>query len=200
MALRIVLGDAYKIALLGMEDMLKTIRDFEVVGFFTESKELLECLKKNKVDVAVINLMLKSNHDLGIIGEMKEIQPELRVIAMVNTQEPLVIKRTIELGASAIIGKDTSYSDLVSTITSVAKGNVIYPDVVMEDVDNAILSDMERQVLELIANERTNDEIAKQLYLSRRTVETYVSNICEKLGSINRVGAVRRAMEIGILN
>jgi two-component system vancomycin resistance associated response regulator VraR len=69
----------------------------------------------------------------------------------------------------------------------------------MDDVDSAILSEMERQVLELIANERTNDEIAKQLYLSRRTVETYVSNICEKLGSINRVGAVRRAMEIGIL-
>jgi two-component system vancomycin resistance associated response regulator VraR len=199
MALRIILGDAYKIALLGMEDMLKTIRDFEVVGFFSEKKELIECLKKNKADVVVVNLMLKSNQDLGIIGEMKEIQPDVKVIAMVNTQETLVIKRAIELGASAVIGKDTSYSDLVSTITSVAKGNVIYPDVVMADVDNAILSDMERQVLELIANERTNDEIAKQLYLSRRTVETYVSNICEKLGSINRVGAVRRAMEIGIL-
>jgi two-component system vancomycin resistance associated response regulator VraR len=199
MALRIILGDAYKIALLGMEDMLKTIRDFEVVGFFAEKKELLECLRKNKVDVAVINLMLKSNQDLGVIGEMKAIQADLRVIAMVNTQESLVIKRAIELGASAVIGKDTSYSDLVSTITSVAKGNVIYPDVVMDDIDSAILSEMERQVLELIANERTNDEIAKQLYLSRRTVETYVSNICEKLGSINRVGAVRRAMEIGIL-
>jgi two-component system vancomycin resistance associated response regulator VraR len=199
MALRIILGDAYKIALLGMEDMLKSIHDFEVVGFFTEKKELLECLKKNKVDIAVVNLMLKSNQDLGIIGEMKAIQVDLKVIAMVNTQETLVIRRAVELGASAVIGKDTSYSDLVSTITSVAKGNVIYPDVIMDDVDSAILSEMERQVLELIANERTNDEIAKQLYLSRRTVETYVSNICEKLGSINRVGAVRRAMEIGIL-
>jgi two-component system vancomycin resistance associated response regulator VraR len=54
-------------------------------------------------------------------------------------------------------------------------------------------------VLECIADELTNEEIAKRLFISRRTVESYVSNICEKLGSINRVGAVCKAMKLGIL-
>jgi two-component system vancomycin resistance associated response regulator VraR len=64
---------------------------------------------------------------------------------------------------------------------------------------SSILSDMEQKVLECIADEFTNEEIAKRLFISRRTVESYVSNICEKLGSINRVGAVCKAMKLGIL-
>jgi two-component system vancomycin resistance associated response regulator VraR len=199
MALRIVLADPYKIALLGMEDMLSTIHDFEVVGFYTDRKDLLECLSKNKVDIVVINLMLKNSSNLQVIEAMREIQSELKIIVLVDVQDELVIKRVIEMGVNAVLGKDTSYSELVSTIISVSKGNVTFPDIAMNEVKSSILSEMEQKVLELIADECTNDEIAKKLYISRRTVETYVSNICEKLGTINRVGAVRKAMELGIL-
>jgi two-component system vancomycin resistance associated response regulator VraR len=130
---------------------------------------------------------------------MREIQSELKIIVLVDVQDELVIKRVIEMGVNAVLGKDTSYSELVSTIISVSKGNVTFPDIAMNEVKSSILSEMEQKVLELIADECTNDEIAKKLYISRRTVETYVSNICEKLGTINRVGAVRKAMELGIL-
>jgi two-component system vancomycin resistance associated response regulator VraR len=199
MALRIVLADAYKIALLGMEDMLRGIRDFEVVGFYTERKELLDCLRENQVDIVVINLLLKNKQNLEVVEAMKEIQKDVKIVAMLDTLDDLVVKRAMELGINAILGKDTSYSELASAIMSVAKGNDIFPAVAMDNVKASILSEMEQKVLELIADERTNDEIAKELFISRRTVETYVSNICEKLGTINRVGAVRKAMELGIL-
>jgi two-component system vancomycin resistance associated response regulator VraR len=199
MALRIVLADAYKIALLGMEDMLRGIRDFEVVGFYTERKELLDCLRENQVDIVVINLLLKNKQNLEVVEAMKEIQKDVKIVAMLDTLDDLVVKRAMELGVNAILGKDTSYSELASAIMSVAKGNDIFPAVAMDNVKASILSEMEQKVLELIADERTNDEIAKELFISRRTVETYVSNICEKLGTINRVGAVRKAMELGIL-
>jgi two-component system vancomycin resistance associated response regulator VraR len=58
---------------------------------------------------------------------------------------------------------------------------------------------MEQKVLQYITDELTNDEIAKKLFISRRTVETYVSNICEKLGTTNRVGAVCKAIKLGII-
>jgi two-component system vancomycin resistance associated response regulator VraR len=199
MALRIVLYDAYKLALLGMEDMIKTIHDFEVLGAFSEKKELTKCLEENKADVVVVDLMLKSSQGLGLIDSIKKIQKDVKIIVMLESQDELVIKRVIEMGVNAILRKDTSYSELVSSIISVAKGNDIFPDAAMGSVKSSLLSDMEQKVLENIADEKTNDEIAKNLYISRRTVETYVSNICEKLGSINRVGAVRKAMKLGII-
>jgi two-component system vancomycin resistance associated response regulator VraR len=199
MALRIVLYDAYKLALLGMEDMIKTIRDFNVLGAFTEKDQLIRCLNTEQVDIVVVDLMLKDSRGLDLIKNIKEIQEDVKIIALMETKDELVIKRAIEMGVNAILRQDTSYSELVSTIISVEKGNDIFPDTVVESFNNQILSEMEQKVLEYIADELTNDEIAKRLYISRRTVETYVSNICEKLGSINRVGAVRKAMELGLL-
>jgi two-component system vancomycin resistance associated response regulator VraR len=199
MALRVVLYDAYKLALLGMEDTMRTIHDFEVLGAFTDEDGLIECLEKNKVDVIVLNLMLKSSQGLKMIDCIKNIQQDVKIIVLSEATDELVIKRAIEMGVNAILRKDTSYSELINSIVSVAKGNDIFPDTIVDSIKNSILTDMEQKVLECIAGEYTNDEIAKKLYISRRTVESYVSNICEKLGTINRVGAVCKAMKLGLL-
>jgi two-component system vancomycin resistance associated response regulator VraR len=199
MALQVVLYDAYKLALLGMYDMIKTIRDFEVLGAFSEEDELMECFKHNRVDVIVLDLMLKSSRGLEVIERLKTIQRDVKMIVLSENQDELVTKRAIELGVNAILRKDTSYSELISSIISVSKGNDIFPDTIVTNIHGSILSEMEQKVLECIAGELTNEEIAKKLYISRRTVETYVANICEKLGAINRVGAVCKAMRLGIL-
>jgi two-component system vancomycin resistance associated response regulator VraR len=199
MALRVVLYDAYKLALLGMEDTMRTIHDFEVLGAFTDEDGLDECLEKNKVDVVVLNLMLKSSQGLEMIDRIKDIQEDIKIIVLSEATDELVIKRAIEMGVNAILRKDTSYSELINSIVSVAKGNDIFPDTIVDSIKSSILTDMEQKVLECIAGEYTNDEIAKKLYISRRTVESYVSNICEKLGTINRVGAVCKAMKLGLL-
>jgi two-component system vancomycin resistance associated response regulator VraR len=197
--LKIVLFDAYKLALMGMENTIKAIHDFEVIGAFSEEKDLLECLGDKKVDVVVLDLMLKSSNGLDLIERIKQLQSGVKIIVLSEADDELVIKREIELGVNAILRKDTSYSELISAIISISKGNDIFPDAMVGEVKSSILSDMEQKVLECIAGELTNDEIAKTLYISRRTVESYVSNICEKLGSVNRVGAVCKAMKLGLL-
>jgi two-component system vancomycin resistance associated response regulator VraR len=143
--------------------------------------------------------MLKSSQGLKMIDCIKNIQQDVKIIVLSEATDELVIKRAIEMGVNAILRKDTSYSELINSIVSVAKGNDIFPDTIVDSIKNSILTDMEQKVLECIAGEYTNDEIAKKLYISRRTVESYVSNICEKLGTINRVGAVCKAMKLGLL-
>jgi two-component system vancomycin resistance associated response regulator VraR len=199
MDLGVVLFDAYKLALLGMESTLRSIHDFNVMGAFSEEDELLECLRANKVDVIVLDLMLKSSKGLVMIDHVKAVQKDIKVIVLSEVRDELVIRREIEVGVNAILRKDTSYSELISCIISVAKGNDVFPSAVIEKVHDSILSETEQKVLECVADELTNDEIAKQLFISRRTVETHISNICEKLGCINRVGAVRKAMNLGLL-
>jgi two-component system vancomycin resistance associated response regulator VraR len=184
---------------MGMENTIKAIHDFEILGAFSEEKDLIKCLEDKKVDIVVLDLMLKSSNGLEIVEKIKQYQKDIKIIVLSEANDELEIKREIELGVNAILRKDTSYSELISSIISVSKGNDIFPDTMVEDVKSSILSDMEQKVLECIAGELTNDEIAKTLFISRRTVESYVSNICEKLGSINRVGAVCKAMKLGIL-
>jgi two-component system vancomycin resistance associated response regulator VraR len=199
MSLKIVLFDAYKLALMGMESTLKAIHDFEVLGAYSQESELIKCLEEKKIDIVIMDMMLKSSNGINFIEKIKKIQNNVKIVILSEANDELVIKREMEMGVNAILRKDTSYSELISCIISVSKGNDIFPDIIVSSIDNSILSDMEQKVLECIAGELTNDEIAKKLFISRRTVESYVSNICEKLGSINRVGAVCKAMKLGIL-
>jgi two-component system vancomycin resistance associated response regulator VraR len=199
MTLKIILFDAYKLALMGMENTIRAIHDFEVVGAFSDEEDLLACLAEKKVDVIILDVMLKSSNGLELIDKIKQAQAGVKIIVLSEADDELEIKRELEIGVNAILRKDTSYSELISAIISVSKGNDIFPDRMVGDVKSSILSEMEQKVLECIAGELTNEEIAKTLYISRRTVESYVSNICEKLGSINRVGAVCKAMKLGIL-
>lgn len=199
MKLKIVLYDAYTLALQGMYDTLKAIHDFEIVGAYKEIDDLLECLKSKTADVAVMNLMLKSSLGLKSIENIKNIRKEIKIIILTETQDKIMYKRALEMGVNAFLQKDTSYNELINCIVSVGKGNDILPEFLVEGSSTAILSEVEMEVLKLIADEYTNDKIAKKLFISKRTVETHVTNICRKLGVDSRVGAVREAIRLELI-
>jgi two-component system vancomycin resistance associated response regulator VraR len=105
----------------------------------------------------------------------------------------------LEIGVNAFLKKDTSYSDLISVIVSVGKGNDVIPDFVMEENKNMILTETETKILKLLVEENTNEEIAKEMYISRRTVESHISNIFRKLEVDSRIGAVRKAISLELV-
>lgn len=199
MKLKIVLFDEYMLALEGIYDSIKKIHDFQIVGTFSKKEELLACLKKNPVDIIVMNLMLKSSEELEAVKDIQAIQKDIKIIMLMDQQEELIYNRALEMGVKALLPKDTSYSELISDIISVGKGNDIVPDFLMKENVKAVLSEIETQVLELMANEYTNEEIAKELYISRRTVESHVTNIFQKLGVNSRIGAVREAIRLKLV-
>jgi two-component system vancomycin resistance associated response regulator VraR len=199
MKLKIVLFDAYTLALEGIHDSIRKIHDFEIVGTFSKQEDLLACLKKNPVDVIVLNLMLKSSAELEAVEEIQSIQKDVKIIMLMDQRDELIYNRALQMGVKALLPKDTSYSELISDIVSVGKGNDIVPDFLMRENVKAVLSEIETQVLELMANEYTNEEIAKELYMSRRTVESHVTNIFQKLGVNSRIGAVREAIRLKLV-
>jgi two-component system vancomycin resistance associated response regulator VraR len=199
MKLKIVLFDAYTLALEGIHDSIRKIHDFEIVGTFSKQEDLLACLKKNPVDVIVLNLMLKSSAELEAVEEIQSIQKDVKIIMLMDQRDELIYNRALQMGVKALLPKDTSYSELISDIVSVGKGNDIVPDFLMRENVKAVLSEIETQVLELMANEYTNEEIAKELYMSRRTVESNVTNIFQKLGVNSRIGAVREAIRLKLV-
>jgi two-component system vancomycin resistance associated response regulator VraR len=197
--IRVLLYDAYVIALDGISDTLRKLHDFDVVGAFSEEDGALDYLKCSPVDVVVANLMLKSNCGLDFIGKIRAIQKDVKIIVLTESQDEIVYRRAMELNVNAFLHKDATYSELIGAIANVVKGNNIVPEFIMKDTDKSILTDMELKILQLIADEQTTEEIAKELYISRRTVESHVVNICGKLGVDTRIGAVRKATNLNIL-
>lgn len=199
MKLKILLYDAYTLALEGICDSIRAIHDFEIVGAFSDREEMLDCLSKQPVDVVILNLMLKSSEELEAVEKIKSIQSEVKIIVLMDPKEDIIYKRALEMGVNAILNKDTSYSELISDITSVAKGSDIIPNQLVSESVETILSEAEVKVLELMVYEYTNEDIAKKLYISRRTVESHVSDILRKLGVNSRAGAVREAMKLKLV-
>jgi two-component system vancomycin resistance associated response regulator VraR len=197
--MRIALFDTYVLALREMERRVQEIPEAELAGAFTEEEELLNCLQTQPVDMVIADMMLKSSQNLILIDKIRKHRPEAKIILFVDSLNDIGIRRALQLGVSAFLQKDTSAEELKSSITSVARGNIIVPGSALPVQQDAILTEMEEKVLTLIADEYTNEKIAKTLFISKRTVETYVASICRKLGVEGRVGSVREGLRLQLV-
>lgn len=198
--MKLALIDDHAMVLQGLQNKLETVPDFEIVGAYTEVNDFLLCIKYKEVDVVVMDLMLKGIHGFELIEEIKKIKgSSIKIILISGFYEEMLHKRALELGVKAFLRKEVSYDELISCIINVGNGNHVIPDFLVEDNRNQILTDVEVQVLRYLVNEYTNENIAKEMFLSRRTVETHVSNICRKLEVNSRIGAVREAIKLKLV-
>lgn len=123
-----------------------------------------------------------------------------KIVLLSGFYDTLLHKRAMDFGIQAFLPKESSYLDVKSAIYAVYKGNHVIPDGLLEKQENNLLTDTELSVLELIVKEYSNEKIANSLFVSRRTVDTHVSNICSKLGVTSRVGAVREAIRLNLVS
>lgn len=198
--MKIVLIDDHALVLQGLQAKLETIPEFEIIGAYTEVNDFLLCLKYKKVDVVVMDLMLKGIHGFELIEKIKVIQRnEIKIILISGFYEEILHKRALEMGVKAFLRKEVSYDELISCIINVGRGNNVIPDFLIEKYNNPILTEVELNILKLVVDEYTNEKIAQKLYVSRRTVESHISNICRKLEVNSRIGIVREAIKLKLL-
>ncbi|OJG96025.1 response regulator [Enterococcus termitis] len=192
--------DDHQLVLEGLRNKLATIPEFDIVGAYTTVEEFLICIKYKEIDIIVMDLMLDGIHGFDLVKKIQAIaNSKARIILISGFYEEMLHKRALELGIKAFLRKETSYEELISTIINVHQGNMVVPDFLISVEDNPILSEIELKVINLVANEYTNEKIAKELYISRRTVETHVTNICRKLSVNSRIGAVREALRLNLV-
>lgn len=200
MTMNLALIDDHQLVLHGLEQKLQTVDDFNVIGSYNNVESFILCLKHKKIDVVIMDLMLKEMHGFELIKKIQNMgYSDLKIILISGFYEELLHKRALELGVKAFLRKEVSYDELISCIISVANGNHIIPDFLIENTQQILLSNIEREVLSLLIDEYTNEKIAKALFISRRTVETHVSNICRKLGANSRIGAVREGLKLRLV-
>ncbi len=194
---RVVLVDDHALVRAGVARLLEDVDGFEVVGECGDARDAVRMTRRLTPDVVVLDVKLGASSGLDIVAEIRETGA--RVVMLSMEDDIAAARRAFEGGAQAYVLKDAAADELAVAIHAVLDDRIYIHQtlaarfVLSEPEDD--LSDRERDVLRLIALGYTNQEIAKQLFLSVRTIEAHRRHILNKLRLETRADLVRYALE-----
>ncbi|MGG3468337.1 response regulator transcription factor [Neobacillus pocheonensis] len=212
--IKILLVDDHAVVRSGLKMLLNTNPEIEVVGEASEGNEGIKKALKLKPNVVVMDLSMPHGKDgLSATTELKKLMPEVNILILTMHDDEEYLFRAIQGGASGCILKSAPHDELMSAIVSVANGDAylhpsaqkrlmeVYIAGMKQDGNDTynLLSDREKEVLTLIAKGYSNKEIAEQLVISVKTVETHKGNLMEKLQMKTRPELVEYAVKKGLL-
>ena len=207
---RIVLADDHSVLRSGLKLLLNAQEDLTVVGEATNGPEAIAAVRQHSPDLLLLDITMPKTDGLEVLQQVKRAYPNVRVLVLTMHEEEGYLRRALEMGAAGYCPKSAADAELISAIRAVMRGNVyIHPSQTRVLLDKMIapaseetaasaeLSERERAVLRLVALGHTNQDVAAQLSLSVKTVETYRARGMEKLGLRSRAGLVRYAIQEG---
>ena len=205
---RILLADDHAVLRSGLKMLLNAQSDLVVVGEATNGNEALNAVREHSPDLLLLDISMPQTDGLQVLQQIRRTHPNVRVLVLTMHEEEGYLKRALEAGAAGYCPKSAADAELISAIRAVMRGNVyIHPSHTKILLDKMLptsapsaaadLSERESAVLKLVALGHTNQEIAEQLALSVKTVESYRARGMEKLGLSSRAALVRYAIQEG---
>ena len=212
MSIRILIADDHGVLRAGLRALLNAEPELEVVGEAGDGDEALRLATQLRPDVLLLDISMPGPGGIEVTRRVKQALPDTRVLILTVHEDESLLREAIQAGAAGYIIKRAVESELINAIQAVWRGDVyIHPAMtraLLKEVAPATFSDetpvepltpRETEVLQLIAQGYTNRQIAEQLTISVRTVETHRANLMDKLGLRSRVELVRYAREHGLL-
>jgi two-component system response regulator NreC len=209
-AIRVLLADDHGIVRQGLKLILATQPDFEVIGEASNGREAAELAEKLRPDIVLMDVQMPELNGIEATRRMVAANARIRVLVLSMHKEALYVREVLKAGARGYILKDAIDTELLSAMRSVARGDgYISPAVsgalltdYREQSANPLdtLSTREREVLQLIAEGKTNKEVATKLNLSVYTVDSHRGKIMEKLNLHSAGELVRFAMKNGLVD
>ncbi|MBS1543835.1 MAG: response regulator transcription factor [Bacteroidetes bacterium] len=201
---KVVLADDHRIVLDGLVSLLESDPDFVVLAALGSGEEVLEYLKKDQPDVLLTDYSLPGISGLELTRKVKRDYPAVRVIALSMHDEAHLVKGILKEGVDGYILKNIQQSELKKAIKQVVQGmpyvspeitKLLVHDLHQPEEEATFLTSRETDVLRLIAREYSNKQIADELFISERTVETHRKNIFRKTHTNSIVGLIKYAIE-----
>jgi two-component system response regulator NreC len=204
-ATTIVLADDHAVVRSALKMLLDAELGFEVVAEAGDAETATRYVLGHKPTVLVLDLNMPGRPSLEAIPDIRKASPGTEIVVLTMQNEPAFARKALQAGVRGYVLKEAADTELVQAVRSAANGQTYLqpslgarlasePDAPADD-----LTDREREVLRLIALGHTNAEIAEQLYLSIRTVESHRAHIQQKLGLSGRSELVRYALERGLI-
>lgn len=211
-AIRILIADDHTVVRKGLKALITTEPGLEVVGEAADGEEAIRRARILKPDVILMDMSMPHKDGVAAIQAIRAEDPQARILVLTSFAEDKKILAAIKAGALGYLLKDASPDELLRAIQEVYRGKSSLHPTVAQKVIHAIqgpsdeqehaqsgLTDREVEILKLIAKGFPNQQIAKQLYISERTVRTHVSNILRKLNLPNRTQAALYAVREGLV-
>ncbi|HEX7361713.1 MAG TPA: response regulator transcription factor [Bryobacteraceae bacterium] len=207
-AIKILLADDHTIVRQGLKLILAAHSDMEIAGEAANGREAVDLAQKVKPDVVLMDVAMPELGGIEATRRMVEANPRVRVLVLSMHKEAVYVREILKAGARGYILKDAIDTELLQAVRSVARGDgyispavsgALLSDYRQNVTDPAdLLSNREREVLRLIAEGKTNKEIASQLNLSVYTVDSHRAKIMEKLNLHSTGELVRFAIKHGL--
>ncbi len=211
----VLIADDHSMVRQGLKQILELEQDIAVVSQASNGSEAVKLAKEYKPDIILMDINMPGSNGLQAIKELKQEKHPSKIIVLTIHEDREYLFKTLQMGAEGYVLKDAEPSVLIDAIRNVHSGqSYIQPNMTRELVkefnrvtlhekdkneDNNLTS-REIEVLELIAEGMINKEIAKQLYISEKTVKNHVSNIFKKLNVSDRTQAAIYAFKHNIKN
>ena len=206
MSVRIVLADDHAVVRSGLKLLLEGEDDLEVVAIAGTAEDALRYVRGHKPDVLILDLNMPGvRTSLEVIPEVSDASPGTRVVVLTMQEDPAFARHALRAGATGYVLKEAADDELVQAVRLASEGQTyLHPRLgaalaAAPEGPPDDLTEREVGVLRLIALGHTNAEIAEQLHLSVRTVETHRAHIQQKLRLSARAELVRYALDRGLV-
>jgi DNA-binding NarL/FixJ family response regulator len=201
--LKVIVADDQPLIRTGIKGALSGVDDIEIVGEASSDTQVSPLISRTSPDVVLLDLEMAGADSLAFLEEVRDQHPDVKVIVVADTSDPLEILDVLRRGACGYILKSIDPFDLAGAIRQAVRGTFYslgglpFPEAARQSSDLQ-LSVREVEVLRRVAAGLTNRAIAKDLWLSDQTVKFHLHKIYRKLGVANRTEAARYAYELGL--
>lgn len=205
---RIIVADAQELVADGLRYRLADAQDMRIIAHVGTGKELLDLLKEKSADLVMLDVSLPGMDGIDTARMLRRKHPRVKVLAHSMLDGIEYVNSMLIEGAAGYLLKNSGKADLLEAIEQVMDGERYLSDAVRKSVEKGYtytgkrpegeyigLTERERQIIRMIAQERTNDEIATALHVTTETVKTHRKNLMTKLNVRSAAGLVRYAVD-----
>ena len=212
--IRILVADDHSVVRQGIRHVLEGAEEFTVVAEAEDGNQVAELVARTKPDVVVLDISMPGKSGLEVTAVLRKRFPECRVLILSMYDNQEYVLEAVRSGAHGYLLKDTAADDLPAAIRSIHSGETFYSPPIAAKLAAAVKGDFsdryatgelagltarEREVLRGIARGLTNKDIATELGISPRTVETHRESLMRKLGIRHVAGLTKLALETGLI-
>ena len=210
--IKVAIIDDHEVVINGLTAMFAGREDIKILYTTTNPDDLLTYLSANPMDVVLMDIQMPQISGIDLCKLVGKKHPDLKILAFSSFDDSHYIRQIIRNGAAGYVLKNADKETLAKAIQTVWEGNEFLDDnikriLIQESITgqrrslfDIPLTKREKEILKLIAEELSNQQISDRLFISLRTVETHRLNLSQKLGAKNTAGLVKEAIRRGLID